>query len=154
LGQEETFWAQMQMSALPLKGDIDRQHRHVRFVPEPDMRHCFPEGPRGNNELPFGQVRGLVLARRYWRQSPLSETRAWPFPARLCGRMESPYGAPVLRIERRSADTHHTFPTHPPPNPRPLCSIRPRGSISITDRRADGPVALVEVPRVFQNFGR
>jgi hypothetical protein len=33
LGQEETFWAQMQMSALPLKGDIDRQHRHVRFVP-------------------------------------------------------------------------------------------------------------------------
>jgi hypothetical protein len=56
---------------------------------------------------------GARCRERYWRQSPLIETRSGPFPAKSCGLVESPYGAPVLRIERRIADTHRTFPQYP-----------------------------------------
>jgi hypothetical protein len=40
LGQEQTSRGRAPMSALPLKADIARQPRDVRFVPKADILRC------------------------------------------------------------------------------------------------------------------
>jgi hypothetical protein len=60
LGQKQTFWPFIAMSALPPKADIAEHHRHVCFVPKADVTYSITSS--ANEIRPGGIVSPRALA--------------------------------------------------------------------------------------------